>query len=289
MEAKNTKVWLITGTSTGLGRALAEAVLEYGDRAVITARKLEQIEALVARYPTQALAVRLDITQLSEVQAAVEQAIATFGRIDVLVNNAGYGVTGGIEEVGLDLVRQQYETNVFGSWKMIQAVLPHMRKMRSGNILNISSVVGMVSYPGMGVYSSSKFALEGMSEALAQEIAPLGINLTIVEPGAFRTAFNGNSLMKSESAISDYGDTVAGFHQWLKEVHGEQPGDPSKAAQAMIQVVESKNPPLRLPLGADAIEGIEAKLQAVRADIDAWREVAINTAYEGVTIGTVGG
>lgn len=128
-----------------------------------------------------------------------------------------------------------------------------------------------------------------MSEALAQEIAPLGVKLTIVQPGAFRTSFNGASLVKSESAISEYGDTVAGFHQWLKEVHGEQPGDPSKAAQAMIKVVESQNPPLRLPLGADAVEGIEAKLQAVRADIDAWREVAINTAYEGVTVGTVGG
>lgn len=289
MEANNTRVWLITGTSTGLGRAASEAVLEHGDRAVITARKPEQIKALVDKYPGQALGLRLDITQPEEVKAAVEKTIATFGKIDVLVNNAGYGVSGGIEEVGLDLVRQQYETNVFGAWNVIQTVLPHMRKMRSGNILNISSLVGLVSFPGMGVYSSSKFALEGMSEALAQEIAPLGIKLTIVEPGAFRTAFNGGSLVKSENAISDYGDTIESFHKWLKEVHGEQPGDPAKAAQAMIQVVESEKPPLRLPLGADAVDGIEQKLEAVKADIDAWREVAINTAYEGVTVGTVGG
>lgn len=205
------------------------------------------------------------------------------------VTNAGYGLIGAIEEVSDDQIRHQFETNVFGALDMMRAALPYMRQQRSGHILNISSVGGFVSFAGAGLYSSTKFALEALSEALAQEVAPLGIKVTIVEPGAFRTDFNGRSLAVAETPIEDYQAVVGGLRQWLQDMDGKQPGDPVKAAEAMIQVVDSDNPPLRLALGADAIDGIKAKLESVKAELDAWQEVGVNTAYEGSVVGAIGG
>ncbi len=289
MNTQTKRVWLITGSSTGFGRILAEQLLAKGETVVATARKPAQVEDLVSQYPDRAIALSLDVTNSQQVRAAVDQAIATYGRIDVLVNNAGYGMMGAIEEVTDDQVRQQYETNVFGALDVMRAVLPHMRRQRSGNILNLSSVGGVVSFPGAGIYCSTKFALEALSEAMAKEVAPLGIKITLVEPGAFRTDFNGRSLVITENRISDYDDVTGNFLQWVRDMDGNQPGDPAKAAAAMIQVVESEIPPLRLPLGADAVRAIETKLAAVQEEVNTCREVAVNTAYEGVEVGAIGG
>ena len=289
MTDNNSKVWLITGSSTGFGRILAKQLLAKGETVVATARKPEQLDDLVSSYSSRALAVRLDVTKPEEVREAVKQAITAFGRIDVLVNNAGFGTMGAIEEVTDAEVRQQYETNVFGALDVMRATLPYMRQQRSGYILNLSSVGGVVSFPGAGIYCSTKFALEGISEAMAKEVAPLGVKVTLVEPGAFRTDFNGRSLVATENLISDYDEAIGGFRQWVRDVDGKQPGDPAQAVAAMIQAVESGNPPLRLPLGADAVRAIETKLESVQADVDAGREVALDTAYEGVVVGAIGG
>ncbi len=289
MSKQNQRVWFITGSSTGFGRILAETVLRRGDRVIATARKPEQLEDLEKTYPDRTLTAKLDVTKPEEVRAAVDRAIANFGRIDVLVNNAGYGTMGAIEEVSDAEVRQQYETNVFGALDVMRAVLPQMRKQRSGYILNLSSVGGVVSFPGAGIYCSTKFALEGISEAMAKEVAPLGIKVTLVEPGAFRTDFNGRSLVATENLINDYDEAIGSFREWVRDVDGKQPGNPAKAVAAMIQAIESGNPPLRLPLGADAVTAIEAKLESVRADVDANREVALDTAYEGAVVGAIGG
>lgn len=289
MTTQNGRVWFITGSSTGFGRILAEQVLAQGDMVVATARKPEQLQALIEQYPQQAIALPLDVTQPDQVREAVNRAITTYGQIDVLVNNAGYGTMGAVEEVTDAEVRQQYETNVFGALDVMRAVLPHMRRQRRGHILNLSSVGGVVSFAGAGMYCSTKFALEGLSEAMAKEVAPLGIKVTLVEPGAFRTDFNGRSLVTTDNLISDYDEAIGGFREWVRDVDGQQPGDPAKAVAAMIQVVENDAPILRLPLGADAVRAIEAKLESVTADVDTGRDVAVNTAYEGVAVGAIGG
>lgn len=283
------RVWLITGCSTGFGRALAEAVLENGDRLMATARQPEQLQDLVERYPQQVRTIALDVTNQDSIRFAVSQVQEIFGRIDVLVNNAGYGTMGAIEEVSDEAIRRQFDTNVFGTLNMIRAVLPMMRQQHSGHILNLSSVGGIVSFAATGIYCSTKFAVEGLSEALAKEIAPLGIKVTIVEPGAFRTDFNGRSLSVPEQQIDDYAQTTSQFLEWLKQMDGQQPGDPQKAAQAMIQAVESDSPPLRLALGEDAVNTIEQKLQSLQAELDQWREVSLATAFEGATVGAIGG
>lgn len=286
---RESRTWLITGCSTGFGRALALAVLEHGDRLIATARKPEQLQDLVDRNPQQVRTFALDVTDKDSIHSAVSEAKEAFGRIDVLVNNAGYGTMGAIEEVSDEAIRRQYDTNVFGALNMMRAVLPLMRKQRSGHILNISSVGGMVSNAGTSIYCSTKFALEGLSEGLAKEVKPLGIKVTIVEPGAFRTNFSGQSLSVPEHQIEDYAETSGERIRWIQNIDGKQPGDPAKAVQAMIQVVESDNPPLRLALGEDAVKGIEQKLQSVKTELDRWREVSLNTAFEGATIGAING
>ncbi|MBR8832772.1 MAG: SDR family NAD(P)-dependent oxidoreductase [Stigonema ocellatum SAG 48.90 = DSM 106950] len=287
--ADNKKVWLITGSSTGFGRSLTEAVLKHGHRVVATARKPEQLSDLVDQYPETAKAVRLDVTNTQQVHDAVKSSVDAFGHIDVLVNNAGYGTIGALEEVSEEAIQRQFATNVFGALNMIKAVLPGLRQQRSGHILNISSVGGFVSFAGTGIYCSTKFALEGLSEALSKEVAPLGIKVTIIEPGAFRTDFNGRSLATPEHLIDDYASTSGEFLKWIRETDGTQPGDPDKAAQAMIQAVESHNPPLRLALGADALHLISEKLSSVKAEMEAWKQVSINTAFEGLEVGAIGG
>ncbi|NHC33372.1 oxidoreductase [Scytonema millei] len=289
ISGQNSRVWLITGSSSGFGRAIAQAVLDRGEKVVVTARNPQQVEDIQTKYPDGALAVQLDVTQPAQVQAAVEKAIAKFGRIDVLVNNAGYGAMGALEELSDEATRRQFETNVFGALNMMRAVLPSMRQHRSGYILNLSSVGGFVSFPGAGIYCATKFALEALSEALVKEVEALGIKIIIVEPGAFRTDFNGRSLVLADTQIADYEPVISGFRQWLQDMDGKQPGDPVKAAEAMIQAVNSDNPPLRLALGADAVSAIETKLESVKAEMGAWKDVAVNTAYEGATVGAIGG
>lgn len=285
----NTKVWLITGSSTGFGRSLTEAVLKQGYRVVATARKPEQLSDLIEQYPETAKAIRLDVTNPQEIRNAVKAALEAFGRIDVLVNNAGYGAVGAIEEVSDEAIRRQFETNVFGALDLTRALLPTLRQQRSGHILNLSSVGGFVSFGATGVYCATKFALEALSEALSKEVASLGIKVTIIQPGAFRTDFNGRSLVAPEDLIADYAPVSGEFLQWLEQMDGKQPGDPTKAAEAMIQVVESDNPPLRLPLGADAVGAIEEKLKSVKEELEAWKEVAVNTAFEVAEVSAIGG
>lgn len=289
MSDTKPRVWFITGSSTGFGRSLAEAVLKHGDRVVATARKPEQLNDLTDQYPETAKAVRLDVTQPQEVRDAIQSALDAFGQIDVVVNNAGFASVGAIEAVSDEVVRRQFETNVFGVLNVTKAVLPTLRQQRSGHILNISSVAGFVSFGVLGIYCATKFALEGISEALSQEVAHLGMKVTIVEPGAFRTEINGQALAISDTVIDDYTASMDGTMKWLKDMDGKQPGDPDKAAAAMIQVVESDNPPLRLALGADAVSAIDAKLESVKAELDAWKQVSIDTAFEGAVVGAIGG
>ena len=277
-EINRDKVWFITGSSTGFGRELAEQALEKGYKVVATARKTETIADLVEKYPETARAVQLDVTNADDVKNSVEQAINEFGRIDVLVNNAGYGLGGGIEEPSEEQIRRQFETNVFGVISVMREVLPSMREQKSGHILNVSSIGGFRSGPSVGYYTATKFALEALSESLAKEMEHLGIKVTIVEPGGFRTDFAGRSFVLPENRIDDYitSERIDNFSQYDKK----QPGDPVKAVAAMIKVVETENPPLRLPLGADAVNGMEEKMEQVKQNIDEWREVAVNTAVE---------
>ncbi|MCF2149893.1 oxidoreductase [Desmonostoc muscorum LEGE 12446] len=284
-----TRVWFITGSSKGLGRALAETLLESGETVVLTARNPQLIEDLAASFPEHTLAVQLDVTKPEEVREAVKHAIAKFGRIDVLVNNAGYGILGAIEEVSNEEVRRQFETNFFGVLEVLRTVLPCMRQQGSGHIINISSVGGFVGYAGTGIYNGTKFAVEGISEALAQEVTPLGIKITIVEPGAFRTDFVTRSLVIADIEINDYEPVIGEMRKGARDIldqklEFQEPGDPKKAALAIIQAVDSDNPPLRLVLGEDAIYAINTKLELVKAELDAWKEVSVNTAFDEVVV-----
>lgn len=283
MANSDTKVWLITGCSSGFGRSLTEAVLKKGDRVVATARKPERLDDLVQQYPETIHTVRLDVTNLQDVQAAIESALNQYDRIDVLVNNAGYAAMGAIEELSDEDVRQQFDTNFFGALNVTRTVLPTMREQRNGRILNISSFAGVASLSGLGIYSATKFALEGMSEALAQEVKPLGIKVTLIEPGGFRTNALG-SLVTPKQPIADYTETSGKMIESMQASSGSQPGDPAKAAIAMIQVVESDNPPLRLALGEDSANGIAQKIDAMKAELEAWKSVSINTAFEDKTV-----
>lgn len=283
----NKKVWFITGSNSGFGRSLVEAALAKGDNVVATTRHPEEIQDLEKQYPDTVKAVRLDVTKSEEIKAAIDTALQSFGQIDLLVNNAGFGTLGAVEEVSEDKIRYQFEVNCFGTLNLTRAVLPHFRQRRSGHILNISSVGGFTAFPGTGIYCSTKFAIEGYSEALAKEVAPLGIKLTLVEPGAFRTEFAGDSLATPDNPIDDYAETAHKFVKMQQESSGEQPGDPDKAAQAIIKVVESDNPPLRLVLGEDALSGVRKKMESYQQELKEWEEVSRNTAFEGAKPSTV--
>lgn len=283
------RVYFITGTSTGFGRALAQEVLARGDRAVLTARKPEAVAGLAGKYPDGALAVRLDVTDAGERREALAKALDRFGRVDVLVNNAGQGSLGALEEFSSEQIRRQFEVNFFGAVEMTREALPVMRRQQSGHILNISSVGGVVAIGGFAVYCATKFAVEGFSEALRDEVAPLGIRVTIVEPGAFRTSFSGQANMRPAAHIAEYDAVVEPIRQYLYGNDGKQPGDPRKAARAMIRAVESPEPPLRLMLGADAIGLWESKRSAATEEFARWREVGMDTAFDGVEVGRIGG
>lgn len=272
-----TTTWLITGCSTGLGRALAEAVLARGDNAAVTARDVTTIERLAEAYPENALALPLDVTDAGQIAAATRQAIARFGDIDVLVNNAGYGYRAAVEEGDPRDVQRLFDTNFFGAVAMIKSVLPGMRARRSGTIVNISSIGAKVCPPGSGYYAAVKSALEGMTGSLRKEVAPLGITAMAVEPGGFRTDFAGRSLTQSATPIADYADTAGKRRKEHDPTHGTQPGDPAKAAEAIIRAVGSAAPPAMLVLGNDALTSYAAVLDAQRQELDAWREVSVAT------------
>jgi len=276
MSTKHSRVWFITGASTGFGRKLAEALLAKGDRVVATARKEQTVADLEQQHPNNARAVRLDVTDVAQVKASVQAAIDAFGRIDVLVNNAGYGLTGAIEEVSDDQIRQQFETNVFGLLNVTRAVLPLLREQKSGHILNITSVGGQVSFPAFGLYHGTKYAVEGISESLAKEVAGFGIKVTIVEPGAFKTDFVSRSLARAKP-ITAYQPV---YEALFKSFDGVLLGDPARAAEAMIQVVEADQPPLRLALGADALYIIREKLNSELEEYKRWESVTTTTAFE---------
>jgi NAD(P)-dependent dehydrogenase (short-subunit alcohol dehydrogenase family) len=273
------RTWFITGSSTGFGRLLAEEVLKAGENVVATARRVEQVGDLEQKYPGHALSLPLDVTKQAEVDAAVAKTLERFGRVDVLVNNAGYGLTGAMEEISDEELEAVYATNVFGLVRVTRAVLPQLRRQRSGHILNLSSIGGLTASPGWGPYQSTKFAIEGMSEALAQEVAPLGIHVTLIEPGPFRTDFLGRSGVEAAKKIEDYAATAEFARRYRSEQHGRQPGDPLKAVQAMMQVVDSPNPPLRLLLGAGALKRVRQKFEKWQQEIAAWEPVTVGADF----------
>ncbi len=275
----DTPAWLITGSSAGLGYELAKSVLERGWRAVVTARQPEKLEALVAEHEGRALALRLDVSDISTIRAAVAASIDAFGRIDVLVNNAGYGYLAAIEEGDDEGVRKQFETNLFGLINVTKEVLPGMRARRRGHIVNISSLGGLVAFAATGYYHATKFAVEAISESLSYEVAPLGLKVTIVEPGAFRTNWAGSSMVESPIRIEDYDDTAGKRRQSTKASSGNQPGDPSRAAAAIIKAVEAEVPPLRLLLGAPALDIAYKRLEALKANFDAWKDVTLSADF----------
>lgn len=266
------RVWFITGASAGFGRELAEYLLGLGAMVVATARKVEQLKSLETAYPATALVLALDVTKQSQVDAAVADAVARFGRIDVLVNNAGYGMVGAVEESAEEEYRPLFETNVFGLIRMTQAVLPQMRKRRAGHIVNLSSIGGLVSTPGFGMYNATKFAVEGLSEALAQEIGPLGIGLTIVEPGPFRTKFLGRAGGEASHRIADYEPTAGKMRAYFNDQDGKQRGDPKLAAEAIVKAVAAEHPPLHLMLGGMTLARLKGKIEALQKDVTTWQE-----------------
>ncbi|TWV53764.1 oxidoreductase [Streptomyces misionensis] len=279
MNSPDSPVWFITGCSSGLGRALARTVLEQGWRAVVTARDADQVADVVAGHEERALALSLDVTEAEQISSAVARAQTAFGRIDVLVNNAGHGYLAAVEEGEDDEVRALFDTNVFGLVDTTKAVLPGMRARRRGHIVNMSSLGGLVGFGATGYYHATKFAVEGLSESLAAEVAPLGINVTIVEPAAFRTNWSGPSMRQSATAIDDYAPTAGARRAHTLATYGHQPGDPARAARAVIDAVTAEEPPLRLLLGKAAYDIATAKLDSLKATFDDWREVTLGADF----------
>jgi NAD(P)-dependent dehydrogenase (short-subunit alcohol dehydrogenase family) len=273
------KTWFITGASRGFGARIARLALDQGDNVVATARRAEAVVGALGEHP-RLLAQPLDVTDERQAREAAAAAMARFGRIDVLLNNAGFGLLGAVEEATAEEVERLYRTNVFGLLAVTRAVLPKMRAQRSGRILNISSIGGYRSGPGFGVYCSTKFAVEGLSEALHQELAPLGIFVTVVEPGYFRTDFlDASSLSVSPSRIDDYASTVGRVRNVASGLNHEQPGDPDKLAKVLVAFADAPNPPVRLPLGSDTVAAIEAKHAADAAILAEWRVVSVSTDF----------
>ncbi|HWA81071.1 MAG TPA: oxidoreductase [Acetobacteraceae bacterium] len=279
MSAQAPLTFLITGVSSGLGRALAEAALAAGHRVAGTLRDEAARAAFDSLAPGRSLGLRLDVTDNDAIAPAVAAVEATLGPIDVLVNNAGYGHEGILEESSLADLRRQFEVNVFAPVAMIQAVLPSMRRRRSGHIVNITSMGGLITFPGIGFYNGSKFALEGLSESLGKEVKDLGIRVTAVEPGQFRTDWAGRSMVRAERKIADYDAVFEPLRRHRREVSGRQIGDPAKAAQAILTLVKSDNPPAHLPLGPDALKLIREKLDYLQGEIAAWEKLTLSTSF----------
>lgn len=273
------RTWFITGASRGFGSLIAERALRAGDAVIATARNPQDITERLGAQPNL-LAVCLDVTREEEAHQAVAEGIKRFGRIDVLINNAGFGVLGAVEETSASETERLFATNVFGLLNVTRAVLPHMRAQRSGRVINISSIGGYQAYMGWGVYGSTKFAVEGITEALHQELAPLGIQATVVEPGFFRTDFlDEQSLIKTRLELADYDETVGKMRAFAEAANHAQPGDPQKFAEAMLALVNAPNPPQRLALGSDTVARIEAKNRLVAHELAEWNELALSTDF----------
>ena len=278
-QATPRQTWFITGASSGFGRAFASHALAQGHNVVATARNTAMLADLAASAPDRVLLQPLDVTVAGAAEKALAAALARFGRVDVLINNAGYGIVGALEETPSAELRAVMETNFFGAVAMTQAVLPQMREQRSGAIVNISSLGGQLSFGGFSAYSASKFALEGMSEALAQEVAPFGIKVLIVEPGAFRTAFAAEAL-KTMPAIAAYQDSIGGTRSMMQQMHGTQEGDPAKVPAAVEKALQADTTPLRLQLGADSVNYVRAHAETLLADLATWEAVGLDTRVD---------
>lgn len=270
------KVWFVTGASSGFGRNIVEEVIARGERVVATARDPRALSELVALAPERVLALALDVTNPEQIASSVGAALERFGAIDVLVNNAGFSIVGAVEETSERELRATMETMFFGAAALTSAVLPHMRERKTGTVVQISSVGGFITAPGFGAYCAAKHALEAFSEALAAEVAPLGLRVLIVEPGAFRTSLFG-AAFRTMPPLPAYAESVGPTRQYVEQSAGKQPGDPVKAARAIVAAVAAGAPNLRLPLGADAVSSIRAKLQQVSADVEQTEQVALDT------------
>jgi NAD(P)-dependent dehydrogenase (short-subunit alcohol dehydrogenase family) len=273
------RVWLVTGASSGFGRAISVEVLERGHRLVATSRDPERLRELMQRDPERVLALGLDVTDPAAARRAVDRAVSHFGQLDVVVNNAGYGHVGAVEELTDDDVRQQLAVNLLGVINVTRAALPHMRRQRAGHLVQMSSLNGVEGLAGGATYAASKFAIEGWSESLAEEVAPFGIDVTIVEPGPHRTNFLHQGSVKWAAEIPDYADTAGAVRKMLREMDGAQPGDPARAASAIMAAVEASEPPLRLPLGKMALDHIRARLRAQLDELDAWAEIGATSDF----------
>ena len=279
MEDTNSRVWFITGCSSGFGRELAKLILQRGWKAVITARNVDQVKDIAEGYENTALVLPLDVNMKDQVSSAVAKAEETFGRIDVLVNNAGYGYFSSIEEGEEEKIRSQFETNVFGLVNMIQAVLPGMRKQRHGHIINFSSIGGLVGFMATGFYHATKFAVEGLSESLSKEVESLGIKVLLVEPGPFRTDWAGRSTSRTPVQIADYQKTVGERMDLSLEGSGKQQGDPIRGCEAIIEAVESETHHLRLLLGKMAFNLAIEKTEVLKDNFNAWKELSLGADY----------
>ncbi|SHO65650.1 Short-chain dehydrogenase [Pseudoxanthobacter soli DSM 19599] len=274
-----TPVWFITGCSTGFGRELASQVIARGDRVVLTARDKARLSDLVAGHEDSTLALDLDVTDAGQIEAGVKAAFERFGRIDILVNNAGYGYMATVEEGEEDQIRRQFDANVFGLFAISRAILPIMRAQRHGRVINITSVAGFIGFPGSGYYAASKHAVEGWSDSLAAEAGPIGIQVTCVEPGPFRTDWAGRSLVQTPNRIPDYAETAGARLAGTKAISGRQPGDPVRAAQAIIQITDMEKAPRHLVLGAFGVNAVTTKLRERLAEIESLRELGISTDF----------
>lgn len=272
-------VWFITGCSTGFGREIARKALSLGYQTVITARNPVSLADLAQEFGDLALVLELDVTKPVQIDAAVQATLARFGRIDVLVNNAGIGYFGSFEESEREEVRKMFDVNVWGLADMTRAVLPTLRKQRSGTIVNMSSIGGIAAFPALSFYNATKFAVEALSESLSQELAPLGVKVLLVEPGPFRTDWAGRSANQAPQTIDDYTATAKARTDMIRDHSGKQPGDPVRAADAIVLTVESKNPPLRLLLGQRALDNANLKIDTLRRDFDTWAEISVNTDF----------
>lgn len=273
------RIWFITGISSGLGKAIAQAAMEQGDYVIGTFRQMAQVDAFNERHQHLAFAMKMDLGKPADIDKALGLVKEKFGKVDVLVNNAGYGLAGAIEETDMQEARALFEANFFGALRLTQAFLPLLRQQKSGHIIQISSHGGFKALAGFGIYNASKFALEGFSEALAQEVAPLGIKVTIVEPGPFRTNFAGKGFKLARQIIADYAPTSGHFRERIKGVDGKQEGDPEKAAKAIFELSRLEAPPLRLPLGKAALASLASKIESVQRDMDNFRHIAEGTVY----------
>lgn len=285
---KTSHVWFITGASSGFGKALAKAVIDRGEKVVIAARRHEALAELAAIDKSRVLAIPLDVTDAAARKNAIMSAVAKFDRIDVLANIAGRGSLGAVEEFAPDQLHAQMELNFFSAAELTREALPQMRRQGSGHVLNLTSIGGLISIGGFGPYCASKFALEAWSEALADEVAPLGIKVTLVEPGNFRTEFAGDANMRPETPLAAYRPVIAPIEEFLYGQNGRQPGDPAKAAEAMIAVVNDPEPPRRLVLGADAYDVLDRTMAARMADISHYRAMGEKTGFEGAEVKAIG-